>query len=180
MQPAAVAVALAIVVVANGAIPEDDAPLGESLLAANEVPMESKPLPAMRPGWLGGELPGLHGPTPQSAGEKLGPVIGETQELRGTGASVHDRSPLRPGMEVTLRGGRSDTFGCNWYKCGTPQSSTFEVVDGGDGSVALRMGGCWERRKRVKCERGGGDSVSICGADAVRIPPRARGCSQGA
>merc|ERR1711871_710799 len=125
-----------------------------AMLAANEVPMESKPLAAMRPGWLGGELPGLHGPTPQSAGEKLGPVIGETQELRGTGASVHDRSPLRPGMEVTLRGGRSDTFGCNWYKCGTPQSSTFEVVDGGDGLVALRMGGCWERGKRVKCERG--------------------------
>merc|ERR1711871_723600 len=142
-----------------------------AMLAANEVPMESKPLAAMRPGWLGGELPGLHGPTPQSAGEKLGPVIGETQELRGTGASVHDRSPLRPGMEVTLRGGRSDTFGCNWYKCGTPQSSTFEVVDGGDGLVALRMGGCWERRKRVKCERGHVDAAKAPKLRPERVAP---------
>merc|ERR1711968_60301 len=141
------------------------------MLAANEVPMESKPLAAMRPGWLGGELPGLHGPTPQSAGEKLGPVIGETPELRGTGASVYDRSPLRPGMEVTLRGGRSDTFGCNWYKCGTPQSSTFEVVDGGDGLVALRMGGCWERRKRVKCERGHVDAAKAPKLRPEKVAP---------
>merc|ERR1711871_613661 len=130
-----------------------------AMLAANEVPMESKPLPA------------LHGPTPQSAGEKLGPVIGETPELRGTGASVHDRSPLRPGMEVTLRGGRSDTFGCNWYKCGTPQSNTFEVVDGGDGLVALRMGGCWERRKRVKCERGHVDAAKAPKLRPERVAP---------